>query len=190
MWGEPFCSFWSIVVCTLQLSHGCFFCPVTFLLWNYEQWALFMKLFVFFLYSAFLFLMTTQSALQYHSPIHTHSYSASNSSIFFLWGAIRGSASCTRTLRHADGEDCQPSGWRMTSISLSHSCPLWPHKMWLECDILRSAWGNVFSFCKSIHLNACTQKTISENWVRTFSTFFPLHIHNTAGGSAQTCSQH
>ena len=98
---------------------------------------------VLYLYSAFLVLMTTQSALQYsftftHS--HTHSYSASISSTFFvLWGAIQGLASCPRTLRQADGEywgsNCRLSGWRTTTLLLSHSRPV---MNWL-CSIM-SAW--------------------------------------------------
>ena len=33
----PLCSFWSVVVFVLELSHGCHFCPVSFLLLNHEH---------------------------------------------------------------------------------------------------------------------------------------------------------
>ncbi len=38
MWDEPLCSFWSAVAFALELSHGCCFCPVSFLLLNHEHW--------------------------------------------------------------------------------------------------------------------------------------------------------
>ncbi len=38
MWDEPLCSFWSAVDFALELSHGCRFCPVSFLLLNHEHW--------------------------------------------------------------------------------------------------------------------------------------------------------
>ena len=37
--------------------------------------------------------------------IHTHSHTVHLWAALFLWGAIQGSVSCPRTLRHADGED-------------------------------------------------------------------------------------
>ena len=45
-------------------------------------------------------------------------------------GPFRGSVSCPRTIQHADGEDwgsnCLLSGWRTTTLPLSHSHPLLP----------------------------------------------------------------
>ncbi len=38
MWDEPLCYFWSAVAFALGLSHGCCFCPVSFLLLNHEHW--------------------------------------------------------------------------------------------------------------------------------------------------------
>ncbi len=37
MWDEPLCSFWSAVAFALELSRGCCFCPVSFLLLNHEH---------------------------------------------------------------------------------------------------------------------------------------------------------
>ena len=79
---------------------------------------------ILYLYSPYLVLMTTQSSSQYsftftHS--HTHSYSASMSSTCLFYEGQFG------TLQHADGEDwgsnCRPSGWRTTTLPLSHSRP-------------------------------------------------------------------
>ncbi len=38
MWDEPLCSFWSAVAFALELSHGCRFCPVSYLLLNHDHW--------------------------------------------------------------------------------------------------------------------------------------------------------
>ncbi len=35
---EPLFSFWSAVAFALNVSHGCCFCPVSFLLLNHEHW--------------------------------------------------------------------------------------------------------------------------------------------------------
>ncbi len=40
MWDKPLCSFWSAMAFALELSHGCHFCPVSFLLLNHEHWGL------------------------------------------------------------------------------------------------------------------------------------------------------
>ncbi len=37
MWDESLCTFWSAVAFTLELSHECCFCPVSFLLLNHEH---------------------------------------------------------------------------------------------------------------------------------------------------------
>ncbi|XP_062258428.1 high affinity cGMP-specific 3',5'-cyclic phosphodiesterase 9A isoform X2 [Platichthys flesus] len=86
-----------------------------------------------YLYSAFLVLMTTQSALHYSftfTQSHTHSYSASIPALCYSMGAIQGSASCPRTLRHADcsdwGSNRRPSGWRTTRRPLYPSATAAP----------------------------------------------------------------
>ena len=76
--------------------------------------------------------MTTQSSLQYsfyiHPFTHTHIHTVHLlAALCCCMRAIRGSASCPRTPRHADLEDwgsnCRPSGWRTTTLPLSHSRP-------------------------------------------------------------------
>ena len=93
--------------------------------------SMYVMLMVLNLYSAFLVLMTTQSSLQYSFYIHpfTHTFIQCIYYQHFvvLWGPIRCSASCPRTLRHVDLEDwgsnCRPSGWETTTLPLSHSRP-------------------------------------------------------------------
>ena len=77
----------------------------------------------------FLVLMTTQSPLQYSFTFtFTFIQCIYKQHFVVLWWAIQGSASCPRTLRHADGEDwgsnCRPASWRTTALSLSHSRPI------------------------------------------------------------------
>ncbi len=40
IWDKPLFSFWSAVAFSLELSHGCRFCPFSFLFLNHEHWPL------------------------------------------------------------------------------------------------------------------------------------------------------
>ena len=53
--------------------------------------------------------------------------------ICVLWGTIRGSASCSRTLRHDWGSNCRPSGWRTTTLPPQPQ----PPNLWLTASTVQ-----------------------------------------------------
>ena len=104
----------------------------------------------------FCSLLTAQSALQYipHSPIHTHIHTLmANSAMqgaFCSSGAIWGSASCSRTLRHA-WYGISPQKGRKISMSNQvlcfHDCGLELESivLWLLHGHLTSEWMQIVS---------------------------------------------